>query len=266
MKKIVLLFLILQLSAVVAQVPTFSASYLSTQTIDKALFVGVDSFDYLYKIKDNTLFKSDKNQTFTYKNIYLGKIATVDLINPLRIAVFYEGFNSVALIDNQLNETTVINFSEKSNAIMATAVGMASQNQLWVYNSLTQQIGLYNYLNNEYKNISIPLKSNFIYYQTDFNNFYWIDTDKNWYSCDPFGKIILLAKAPLFDRIQLLNDSQFIYMKDNLLFFTEIIDQKNSVKMPILLSEKTFENFYYKDQILSIFTSAEKTNYKLILP
>ena len=30
--------------------------------------------------------------------------------------------------------------------------------------------------------------------------------------------------------------------------------------------EKSFKNFYYKDQILSIFTNQEITNYKIIIP
>jgi hypothetical protein len=71
----------------------------------------------------------------------LGKITKVDLQNPLKIVLFYESFN-VAPLDNQLNEIQKINFSSNANPIVITATGIASQNQLWVYNSLNQQIGL----------------------------------------------------------------------------------------------------------------------------
>lgn len=266
MKKLFLLLSILKLSISAAQLPILTTAILSKESADQSLFIGTDAFGYCYTIENNVFSKFNAKEKYSYQNIYLGKITKVDLINPLRIMVFYEDFNSVALLDNQLNETAIINFSEKSNSVMTAAVGMTSQNQLWIYNNLTQQIGLYNYLNNEFKPISVPLKSNFSYYQTDFNTFNWIDTDRNWYSCDRFGKIKLVTKVALFDKIQLINEHQFIYKKDNLLYFTEIISPEKSIETVISITEKTFENFYYKDQILAIFTASEKTNYKLILP
>jgi hypothetical protein len=48
----------------------------------------------------------------------------------------------VILLDNQLNETQKNKFLENTSALAVSATGIASQNQLWVYNSLNQQIGL----------------------------------------------------------------------------------------------------------------------------
>ena len=88
--------------------------------------------------------------------------------------LFYEDFNSVVLLDNQLNKISEINFSQNNIPIVATATGMSTQNQLWIYNTLNQQIGLFDYLKNEYKTVSTPLTENIKFYQTDFNTFYWI--------------------------------------------------------------------------------------------
>jgi hypothetical protein len=71
--------------------------------------------------------------------------------------LIYESFNSALLLDNQLNEIQKINFSSNANPIVITATGIASQNQLWVYNSLNQQIGLFLY-KKEYKTISHPFR------------------------------------------------------------------------------------------------------------
>lgn len=48
--------------------------------------------------------KKNNTQLWQYKNLSLGKITKIDLQNPLKIVLFYEGFNSVILLDNQLNE------------------------------------------------------------------------------------------------------------------------------------------------------------------
>ncbi|MDX6181367.1 hypothetical protein SGQ44_04345 [Flavobacterium sp. Fl-77] len=229
-------------------------------------FLGYDSFGYYYQIKNNVFSKIKETEIFEYKNVSLGKITKVDLQNPLKIVLFYEDFNTVILLDNQLNETSRINFSQNTEPIVATAVGMSSQNQLWVYNSLNQQIGLFDYLKNEYKTVSTPFAENIKYYQTDFNTFYWIDEKNNWFSCTIFGKTTTLGKIPRFDEVALLNSNQFLFSKANLLYLKDNRDVNSEAVSEIKISEKTFTKFRYKDQILSIFTPKEITNYKIVIP
>jgi hypothetical protein len=143
---------------------------------------------------------------------------------------------------------------------------MSTQNQLWIYNALNQQIGLFDYLKNEYKTVSTALTDGIKYYQTDFNTFYWIDKKNNWFSCDIFGKILSLGTVPDFDAIEILNNSQYLFGKANLLYLKDILKTKSNAVYEIEISEKTFDKFCYKDQILSIFTSKEITNYKIVIP
>ena len=226
-------------------------------------FLGYDQFGFYYTIKNNVFFKTKDNQSLEYKNISLGKITRVDLQNTLKMVLFYENFNTVILLDNQLNETQIVNFSENTIPIVAAATGIASQNQLWVYNNLNQQIGLYDYLKKDYKTISTSFPENIKYYQSDFNTFNWIDEKNNWYTCDIFGKITKKGKIPDFDSIEIIGDNQFIFSKDSILI---IEDLEKSQKIEIEISEKTFKKFHYKDQILSIFTSGGIINYKIIIP
>ena len=131
-------------------------------------FLGHDPFDFYYTIKNNIFSKTGTRDTLEYKNISLGKITKVDLQNPLKIVLFYENFNTVIVLDNQLNETQKINFSESTIPIVAAAIGIASMNQLWVYNSMNQQLGLYDYLNKDYKTISGPFTESIKNYSSDF--------------------------------------------------------------------------------------------------
>ncbi|MFD1603693.1 hypothetical protein ACFSJW_10740 [Flavobacterium artemisiae] len=249
-----------------AQTLTINPVLISKQTNTSDVFLGYDAFGYSYQIKNNVFSKIKGNEIFEYKNVSLGKITKVDLQNPLKMVLFYEDFNSVVLLDNQLNKVTEINFSQNPTPIVVSAIGMSTQNQLWIYNTLNQQIGLFEYLKNEYKTVSIPLTEQIKYYQTDFNTFYWIDKKNNWYSCTIFGKITSLGKIPEFDKIQIISSSKYIFSQANKLFLKEINKSGVETISEIKILEKTFDNFDYKEQILSIFTAAEILNYKIVTP
>jgi len=263
MKKIILFIALASSWSAISQNTKLEISTTDIINISVDNFIGYDQFGFYYYINDNVLHKTNDKESLEYKNTSFGKIAKVDIKNPLKIVLFYENFNIVVLLDNQLNEIQKINFSENINPIAASATGIAAQNRLWIYNSLNQQIGLFDYIQNDYKTISTSFPESIKYYQTDFNIFYWIDYKNNFYSCDAFGKIKTIGKILDFDAIKIINDNQFIYSKNNKIYFEDL--EKNQ-KYEIDISEKTFKNFCYKDQILSIFTSKGIINYKIITP
>ncbi|RTY92479.1 hypothetical protein [Flavobacterium sp. GT3R68] len=263
MKKLLLLFFVLSMNSALAQDQKLLAIPLSDQLINADSFLGFDALGAYYLTKDNVISKHFDGKISEYKNVSLGKITKVDLQNPLKIVLFYEDFNSAVILDNQLNEVHKINFSENEIPIMAAALGIASQNRLWIYNSLSQQIGLFDYQKNTYQSIALSFQANFKYYETDFNTFQWIDEKLNWYSCDVFGKVTSLGKVADFDQIQSVTNKGILFYKDGKLFLHDL--QKNVI-YTIVNIEKTFKNFYYKDQILSIFTTTGIINYKITIP
>ena len=179
MKKLVLLLFITSFSVVFSQNQKLTPLKIDSIRFDGDAFLGYDSFGFYYTIKNNVFSKINTRDTLEYKNISLGKITKVDLQNPLKIVLFYENFNTVIVLDNQLNETQEINFSESIIPIVATAIGIASQNQLWIYNSMNLQLGLYDYLSNNYKTISVPFTESIKSYSSDFNVFHWVDNKNN---------------------------------------------------------------------------------------
>ena len=253
----------MQFSLVLAQEKSLKVTFLSTQKIDADDFVGVDGLEYIYYIKDNTLFKKNKTESWQYANTSLGKITRVDIQNPLKPVLFYENFNTIVLLDNQLNETQKINFAKNTISLLVSAMGIASQNRLWIYDSISQQIGLFDYLKNTFDPIATSFQGNFNYYNSDFNSFQWIDDKLNWYSCDIFGKITALGKVADFEQIQPITNQLFIFSKDKKMYIQDVNTKRIYTIENI---EKSFKKFYYKDQILSIFTTQEFTNYKIIIP
>lgn len=263
MKKIIFLIMLFKLGIAFGQVQKWETSKIDTLENTADTFVGRDTFGAFYFIKNNILIKKTKEKTWQYKNVSFGKIAKVDFENPLNILLFYDTFNTVILLDNQLTENKKINFSEINTAVIATAVGIAFGNKLWVYNSLSQQIGLFDYLKSEYKPITTSFKGNLKLYNSNYNSFQWIDEDQNWYTCNIYGNILPLGKTPDFDTLKIISNSELLYkIKEELFYF----NRKENKTFLIDVDKKTFSDFYYKDQFLTIFTNLEITNYKITTP
>ena len=262
-KRFFLLLLVFTMTPTVAQNQRRPLTPLSEQKIEADQFLGFDVLGNLYYLKNKVLFKKNETQTWQYKNLVFGKITRVDFLNPLKILLFYEDFNTVIMLDNQLNEIQKINFSDNSAPLMIGAIGIASQNRLWIYDRLSQQIGLFDYLKNTFKTITPSFQSAIKHYESNFNSFQWIDEKNNWYTCDIFGKVSPIGTVPDFEQIQFIDNEMVLFSKEGKLYLQHIQNQKC---YPIVTDDKSFESFYYKDQILAIFTASEIKNYKIIIP
>ena len=263
MKNTIYYFLLFCSSISFCQNQKLKTTALSTKEIDNKTYIGFDGLGNNYYIKDNVFSKQNESQTWEYKNVVLGKITSVDYVNPLKIVVFYEDFNTIVTLDSQLNEIQKLNLFDIDNTIFASKIGMASQDQFWIYNALTQQIMLFDYLKNTSKTIGNPIQESIKYTQSDFNNFYWIDEINNWYAIDIFGKVTLLANIPPFEKIQIVDNEKLLFSRDNILYS---LNNQTKVVHEIEIVEKSFQNYYYKDQILAIFTNQQIKNYKIKLP
>ena len=102
-----------------------------------------------------------------------------------------------------------------------------------------------------------------LFYQSNFNYFYWINSQNELFSMSIFGDIAALGKIQKGDSYQIINDQELMICRSNSFY---IFDFKTKKEHKILDVEKSFKNYYYKDQILSIFTNEEITNFKIIRP
>ena len=263
MSKYICFLILMPICLSFGQIPKLKTTEINSQILEDKIYVGFDGLGNNYFIKNNVFIKQNETQTWEYKNVALGKITSVDYVNPLKIVVFYEDFNTIITLDNQLNEIQKLNLFEIDNTIFASKIGMASQNQFWIYNALTQQILLFDYLKNTSKTVGNPIAENIKYTQSDFNNFYWIDEINNWYSIDIFGKVTLLANIPPFEKIQIIDHEKLLFSRDNTLY---CLNNQSKTIFEIEIVEKSFRNFYYKDQILAIFTNQQINYFKLKLP
>lgn len=263
LKKIFLSISILCLGTSFGQIQKIKTTLLDSIKTSHNTSVKIDNLGNFYYIEDNTLTKQNNISKWVYNNVSLGKISFIDVINPLKTLVFYDKFNTVILLDNQLNETTKFNISEIDNEIIATNIGMASQNQIWLYDQSTKQVSMLNYLSMTIRGIGNPIQGEIKYFQSDFNYFYWIDKNNNWYCIDIFGKTNLLANIPLYENIQIINNEKILFSNSNAIYY---LNTKSNAVFEIDIFENSFENFYYNDQILAIFTDQQIKNLKIRIP
>lgn len=258
-----ILFIILVSLSSFGQPKLNNALVVNSFTLGADHFIGYDKFDYVYFIKNNTLHKLKNSESFEYKNLALGQITKVDLLNPLKVVVFYERFNTAITLDNQLNETLKINFSEIKNPLVVTKIGIALQNQLWVFDEITSQLYLYDTGNGNLKPVGSPISEQIIFYNSDFNWFEWTDSKNNWYQCSIFGSVQKLDYTFDFDKILFSNNEYIIYkIEDRIMIF----NRKNKEITSLENIDKSFETLTFKNQILSIFTNHRISNYKITIP
>jgi hypothetical protein len=143
-------FYIILLAALCAGVPApaqdagGAGAYQLTRTIGSDIVdFTADNLGNIYVLnKDNQLKKlgpnGDSLAVFNDVRRY-GKIATVDATNPLKILVYYREFTTVIELDRFLNIINTIDL-RKQNILQAKAVGLAYDNNVWVYDELDARL------------------------------------------------------------------------------------------------------------------------------
>jgi len=237
------------------------AVFTSSTQVDLDKYYGKDVLGYDYFSKNNVLYKQKKSEKWEYKNLSLGTIHTIDFINPLKILVFYKDFNTAVLLDNQLSEITKISLNDFN--ILAQTCSIASQNRLWVYDNLSNQLVLVDYLNKKNTLINQPFKNTFKYYKSDYNNWFSISEENNMLIYDNYGKVTTRGSIPQFDKMIMTQNLNILFsLNDNLYLYK---GEKLGTEL-IFSSNKPLKDFHYTNGILTIFAENTLYNYTINLP
>ncbi|MDZ7612685.1 MAG: hypothetical protein U5K51_02370 [Flavobacteriaceae bacterium] len=159
MRSLVLLFLLFPLQRLSSQeqVLKFEAAF----ALNADHFIGTDALKHIYFVRNEVLYKKSEQNTWSYNNVNLGKLTLVDIQNPFKIILFYRDYNTVIVLDNNLNELTDAVSLPGANYTLA---GFASENNLWLYSKDDNLLKLFNYQNKNIQLLTQPLS----FYQKDF--------------------------------------------------------------------------------------------------
>ncbi|WP_435578029.1 hypothetical protein [Gilvibacter sp.] len=194
--------------------------------LDADKFIGVDAYNNTYSVVNNALIKTSERDRWNYADFTLGSIAAVDIINPLRILVYYADFNIAVFLDNTLNEIERVNFNEVEDYLNIEAVRVANNNSVWVFNKDAQQLELYNYRSGKRSIISQPVEGNLVATASDFN-FCHLLTDSEVITYNVYGSILRIFDNPGFTQIWTSPQRGLIALDEqDVIYFTEAPEQQ----------------------------------------
>lgn len=214
-------------------------------------YIGNDSFNNLYYLQNNILFKQESNRTLQYGHLSFGSIQSVDINNPLKVLLYYKNANQLILLDSQLNLTSQINLNELEDPVITKYAGMASLNKIWIVDQQSNQIKLLDRITQQIKTLTPSIQPTPIAFKSSLNQLFWLDEQNQLFQTDLFGKIQLINTLENDITLLFVNDQLCIYQKDNKIYLKKHLQNET-----ILLTEsaKSDTQVYYMNQFLSIFT------------
>lgn len=236
-------------------------SFVEKTDLDANMFVGFDSFSDLFYVKDQVLYKKTKNDLYNFKDFQLGEIYSVDIVNPMNIAVYYRDFNTVVLLDNRLNEIERVDFNTISEFTNTSQVSVAANNSLWLFNIDLQQLEMYNYRSKNKVVVSLPINGKVLSMASNFN-FCFVLTEEKIRAYNIYGSLLVEIKNEGFQKIIQLNEN-LIALKDNQLYY---IDKKTREITKLNSPEITIKDLQLTQDYLYIYDENQVQKFTLTLP
>ena len=234
---------------------TFAQQSIETSFVKKTqlnvdVLVGIDNFESSYFIKNNELFKTEKDLVLsTYSNIQLGHITSANTFNPLKINLFYKDFNTVIILDNRLSLMFKMDFNRLQPFKDITHISIGNDNSIWLFNQNTQELENYDYKTNTTRIKTLPIQSEILDLKSNYN-FCWLLTKDFIYTYNYVGSLLSKIENNGFTKL-IQTNGNLILQKGNQLFYlakeTETIIELEIPKLLIKQFLVTNETLYIYD-------------------
>jgi len=256
-----LFFLTLITSAVSSQITYKPKDSISFANKKYQKFQGIDVYENLFFTKQETLIKTDGNTTWEYANLELGIPESISLLNPLQVLVFYKNTNTFVLLDRFLSEIKRINLNNITPARVAQWIQNTKSQEVWLFNSLNNELEFFNYQTNTKRTDNIPVNGTPIDLTSGFNSAYLLFKNKI-KGYDNYGTSF--SDVPVLGavKISLNNKILMATYKEELEFFNIHLNSLGSTKKP----KNTTQDVFLSNEKLYIYTDYTLYVYQLIIP
>ncbi|MFD0933483.1 hypothetical protein ACFQ0R_12830 [Psychroflexus salinarum] len=248
MKRLCLFFL-LNLFSLALCSQTATLEVIDRLPVDADQFWGVDTYQHFYFSRNNVFYKTEKQKKFQFQDLQLGELEGVDLLNPLKILLFYKEANTVVILDNRLNEIERINFNFISDFKTVDFAGVSKDNLLWIFNADLQQLELFDYENLRTRSSSLPINKKIIELRSNYN-FSWL--------LYPNGFLKFNINGSLIDRFTFENVISFNIFKNQVMVQTEnhleVFTKDSNNKIIFKKPEISFNQFYFNGENIYIYS------------
>ena len=257
MRYLGVLFLFLTTGQALSQ--DFQAQFVKKQALEADVFMGADEFSNIYYTKNRTLYKATSNEILEYAALNLGEITTVDIVNPLKISVFYKQSNTAVLLDNTLTEITRINFSNLENFRNTIMAKTANDRRLWIFNTGLQQLELFDYRLNKVIVQFPPLDTIPASFASNFN-LCWLQNEGVLRTYNIYGTLVNESTTAITFDTLVQNQNSLIGLKDD----TFYIKSNDSDSFTVLDNlEITPQEFSLIGEILYIYNGQNLMTYTI---
>jgi hypothetical protein len=220
---------------------------------------GIDKFETLYlSTEDQSFLRVSKDTTITYANFQLGKIASANTFNPLKINLFYRDFNTAVILDNRLAELQRIDFNLIQPYRNVTFVSTGYDNTLWIYNQDLQILELFDHRSNSTRTKTVPIPDEVLDLKSDYNNCYLL-TEQYLYIYSYFGN--LESKHPNNGYTQMaFSESNLVLQSPEAYFF---YSKKRDEILPIEGQDLLINQFLVTNETLYLYQNNRLYRYQL---
>ena len=240
--------LLLFLTSFLTSNAQLKAKLASKTTCNADVFVGVDQFKNNYFVRKNLFFKNDGQVNFS--NYLLGNPTSVDISNPYKIVLFYKNFNTVIILDNNLNQIDKIAFPY--NIAFARK---APADKLWILNRDLNQLEIYNYKSKTIESKSPTLNyASYLDMKSDNNSLY-LATEKGIAIYDYLGNFLQNKSSTNVDLLEVHNQKILFQKKNNLYILDKTLENIEFETSP------SIKSFYFLNNDLYIFDGTQVAHY-----
>lgn len=230
----------------------FAVEFQKSIKLNADKFIGVNMFDEQFIIQDNTLLKVTNDKEFAYNNVQLGAIHDVNIINSLQYSVFHKDFNVYVQLDKKLGVQNTINFNNSTNLSGVSYAATTSNKRLWVFNSDTQQLQIYNPQHDNIEAESMPIQHQVLKLYSNYN-FCWVLSKTTLQQFNVYGNLLNSYALEGYDDFTYYRGF-IIVKKANELY---ILSVDAATPQKINLPEIPIKEFSVTNETLYIYTGKE---------
>ena len=222
-------------------------------------FVGVDSFESIYFLKSNTLYKKNSLELQNYSNLDRGSIEEVSVFNALKLALFYKDFNSVTLLDNRLADLITVDFNSLSPLRTLSHISYGNDTTFWLFDSNALQLELFDYNTSKIRVRAATFQNEILALDSDYNTC-WVLTENEVQCYNYTGSLISRLPHEGFTDLKLWNGILFLKKNNSIYYKLKNSDAFLTLNLPKVLVKQ----FFVTNQTLYIYDEEFLHHYQLI--
>lgn len=224
-------------------------------------FLGIDSFGAVYYTKGNVFYKKWNHQEWQFGDFILGQLSQVSILNPLKIVLFYETSNTIVLVDKYLSEIDRVNFNTTAEFKSISMVTPANDNSIWVFDTNTQQLELFNTITDKTLVTTQPINELATSIRSNFN-YCWVLTPKTLLQFNIYGSLLHTIQNEEYTDISIINDDLILHKDGGLYYRSSETEEIEKIDLP----EIPIKQFYVTNEILYIYHQSTIYSFDLTLP